>query len=88
MLRRSAITALGFAATATLAHAQAAVEYALKSSGGALSAGRPLYIGVCPVDRSFLDCASRMYPSAFRLTVLALLVLGVIALATRRRAYR
>ena len=50
----------------TVAHAQAAVEYAAKSATSALSGGaRQAHLGVCPLDRTLVPCVKQFYPVTF-----------------------
>ena len=91
MLWRLAVRCVGVVATTTAVYAQAAVEYALRTGAAAASGTRDsLFIGACRVDSSFISCASRTYPTAFKLGLIGLCILIVMALVNhrRRRAFR
>ncbi len=61
-----------------VAYGQAAVEYALKSSGGAAAgSGAPLKIGNCRVDSTLPSCFSQSYPRA---TVVVVALITVLVL--------
>ncbi len=68
---------------APVAWAQAAAEYALQSSRGALSAsGTDAAIAGCSVDASLLTCLSRSYPKT-TIVVASLLTLAILRWLTR-----
>ncbi len=68
---------LALLACTTSAFGQAAVEYALKSSGGAVAASSSAAIGGCKVDATLLSCLSRLYPKT-TIVVVGLLLLLVL----------
>ena len=84
------LPAFGALILAASAHAQAAVEYALKSGSGALSgrAKEPLQLGACRVDSDFVSCVARAYPLGFRLAIVGICLIVLYSLVTRlsRRA--
>jgi len=85
LLSRLALTMLAASACATVGHAQAAAEYALKSSGSAVSGVANGSIGGCRVDSALFTCLSRSYPKT-TIVVIALLTLMILRWLTR--AYR
>ncbi len=65
-------------AYSSIAYGQAAVEYALKSGGSAVSAsGEPATVGSCRVDSSLLTCLSESYPKTM-IVLLALLTILIL----------
>ena len=55
---------------ATVLHAQAALEYATRSAGSALSdAGSEMHIGVCALDIAVVPCVHQYYPTSFYLSI-------------------
>lgn len=86
-LLRLAAGVLAALASATALSAQAAVEYALQSSRGAVSAvGGDAAIGGCKVDSALLACLGRLYPKTM-IVATVLLALFIYGLARRRRVY-
>jgi hypothetical protein len=73
-------------ACATAGYGQAAVEYALQSSGGAVSASasNPIIAG-CRVDSTLLTCLSRSYPKT---TIVVVALLTVMIFRWLTRGYR
>jgi hypothetical protein len=69
-----------FAIPITL-RAQAAVEYGLKSAGGALSSAGGTSIAGCNVDSALLTCLSHSYPQT------AIIIAVVICLLIARWLY-
>ena len=55
---------------ATVARAQAAVEYAAKSSA-VPAAGSGMHVGVCALDTMFVPCVRHFYPLAFYTAIVA-----------------
>jgi hypothetical protein len=85
MLSRLALGTLAVARCATVAYGQAAVEYALKSSGSAVSgSGAPATMGGCRVDSTLLTCLSRSYPTT---TIIVAGLLAVMILWWLARAF-
>jgi hypothetical protein len=74
-------------ALANAAYAQAAAEYAVKSSTGALSgSGSSIHLGACPVDTSLISCVSHYYPVSIQIAILALCVfVGTLMFRRGRR---
>jgi hypothetical protein len=71
-------------ALATIARAQAAVEYAAKSSAAA-AATSGMHLGVCPLDSMLIPCVRQFYPTAFYTAIVAIcLALGVRLLPKSR----
>ena len=86
MLSRLTLIFLASLSCATVGYGQAAVEYALKSSGSAVStSGADATIGGCRVDSSVMTCLSRSYPKTM-VVVIGLLTLMILRWLTR--AYR
>jgi len=84
VLIRLALPPLTSLAVTTFAYAQAAVEYAAKSSSSALSgSGGSARLCACPVDDSFITCLRETYPVAFDVTAVAICVI-VFTLLFRR----
>jgi hypothetical protein len=86
--RRAAFRIIAAAALAAPAYAQAAVEYALKSSGSALS-GDASGAGIlgCRVDSTLPECLIRHYPKG-ALVAACLAALLAIRWLARVRAVR
>jgi hypothetical protein len=84
---RAALRLLFAVSLATAAFAQAAVEYAAKSSQSAMqgSSGGVAHVGACPVDSELISCLSHRYPMAFQGTILAVCAFFVITMMTRNR---
>lgn len=88
MLCRLALIVLAALAGATAGYGQAAVEYALKSSGGAVgAAGANAAIGSCRVDSTLLTCLSHTYRKT-TIIVIGLLVIMILRKLTRMHAAR
>lgn len=88
LLSRLTLTILAALANATAGYGQAAAEYALKSSGGALSAsGAHASIGACSVDATLLTCLSHSYPKT-TIVVIAFVALMIMRQLTRAHAAR
>jgi hypothetical protein len=86
LLSRLTLIILAALSSVTVGYGQAAVEYALKSSGSAVSAGRADgVIGGCRVDSKLLTCLSRSYPKA---TILVIGLMTVMIVRWLTRAYR
>lgn len=85
MATRLALAILAVLAQATDAFSQAAVEYALQSSGGALSASGGASIGGCSVNSTLLACLTRSYPKA-TIVVIGALTLLILRWLIRARA--
>ena len=64
---------VGLVGLATLAHAQAAVEYAAKSSE-VLGAGGGMHLGACPVDSMLVPCLKQSYPTTFYFGIVAICI--------------
>ena len=82
---RIALGILAALANAGGAFGQAAAEYALQSSRGALSASGSGSFGGCSVDSRLLECLTRSYPKA-TIVVVAVLALLILRWLTRGRA--
>lgn len=84
---RNVLGCLCALAMANTAYPQAAVEYAAKSSTGALSgSGSGLHLGACPVDTSLISCVSHYYPVSFQIVILAMCALvGTLMFRKGRR---
>jgi hypothetical protein len=88
LLSRLTLIVLAALTCATVGYGQAAVEYALKSSGSAVSAsGADAAIGVCRVDSTLLTCLSHSYPKT-TIIVIVLLALMVMRYLTRAHSAR
>jgi hypothetical protein len=88
LLARLTLIMLAALASATPGYGQAAAEYALKSSAGALSAnGTAAGIGGCKVDTTVLTCLSHSYPKS-TIVVIALVVLLIMRRLSRAHAAR
>ena len=88
-LRLFQFVALSLFALPVTLLAQAAIEYALRSGDGALSAnGRLATIAGCQVDTSLLTCLSHFYPGTMLLIAMALclIMLGWLSGRGRHRA--
>ncbi len=76
MLSRLVFGILAAVGCSWVAYGQAAAEYALQSSRGAVSAaGEDASIGGCTIGSTLLTCLSRSYP---RTTILVVGLLAVI----------
>lgn len=74
------------AACSSAARAQAAVEYAARSAGTAVSAAaHGMHLGVCPLDRGLVPCVHTYYPGPFYVAVGVICVLFLRLIAGRRR---
>lgn len=71
---------------ATVAHAQAAVEYAAKSATSALAGGASsAHLGACRVDSMLVPCIRQVYPLTFYVAVAAIGVfLGALMYPKRK----
>jgi len=88
LLSRIILRILAALTCATAGYGQAVAEYALKSSGSAVSAsGGVAAIGGCRVDSSLLTCLNRAYPKT-TIVVIALLALMLWRWLARARAAR
>ena len=88
LLSRLTLTILAELTCTTVGNGQAAVEYALKSSGSAVSAsGADATIGVCRVDSTLLTCLSHSYPKT-TIIVIVLLALMLMRQLTKVHAAR
>ena len=88
LLARLILTIPAALACAATACGQAAAEYAMKSSGSALSAGGGHgSIGACRVDATLLTCLSHSYPKT-TIAVIALVALVIMRQLTRAQAVR
>jgi glucose uptake protein GlcU len=88
LLSRLTLIVIAALACANAGYGQAAVEYALKSSGSAVSAsGAPATIGGCLVDAKLLTCLNHSYPKT-TVIVIGLVALMVIRQLTRVHAAR
>ena len=86
LLSRLTLIVIAALSCVTVGYGQAAVEYALKSSGSAVSAsGEDATIGGCRVDSTVMTCLSRSYPKA---TILVIGLITVMILRWLTRAYR
>ena len=84
VLIRLALPPVTSLAVTTAAYAQAAVEYATKSSSSALSgSGGSARLGACPVDGSFITCLRQAYPVTFDVAAVVICVI-VFSLLFRR----
>ncbi len=85
VVSRLAVAILVVLSCATVGYSQAAVEYALKSAGSAVSgSGTGAAIGGCRVDSTVLTCLSRSYPKTF---IIVIGILVVILLWWLAKAY-
>ena len=85
LLSRLTLIILAALACAIDGYGQAAVEYALKSSGSAVPAsGAGAIIGGCRVDSTLLTCLSHAYPKT---TIIVVVLLAVMFLRQLTRAY-
>lgn len=88
MFPRLTLRIVAALACATVGLGQTAVEYALKSSGSAVSAsGQHASIGACRVDSTLLACLSRSYPK-ITIIVIGLLVLAILRWLAKAYAAR
>jgi hypothetical protein len=86
LLSRLTLIVLAALSCATAGYGQAAVEYALKSGGSAVSAsGADATIGGCTVDSTVMTCLGRSYPMT---TILVIALLTLMILRWLTRAYR
>ena len=87
-VRSIRLAALALACTATAA-AQAAVEYAARSSASAVSsAGSDLQMGVCPVNASLFRCMRDYYPLTFKVCVVGICLILAAAIMRSFRSVR
>ena len=84
-LSRLALIVLAPLVCATVGHAQAAAEYALRSSGNAVSTGTNTTIGGCRVDSALFACLGRSYPKT---TIAVIVLLTLLILRWLTRAHR
>ena len=84
-LSRLALIVLAPLVCATVGHAQAAAEYALRSAGSAVSTGANATIGGCRVDSALFTCLGQSYPKT---TVVVIILLTLMILRWLTRAYR
>lgn len=86
VLTRFVLRSFSGLAMATAAYAQAAVEYAAKSSSSALSgSGGGARLGACPVDGTLLTCVRQSYPVVFYAATVAACVFVVSLLFRQGR---
>ena len=85
LLSRLVLRVLAPLTWATVAYGQAAGEYALKSSEGAVSASGTGTIGGCRVDSTLLTCLSHSYPKT-TIVVIGLLAVLILRWLTRAHA--
>jgi hypothetical protein len=64
------------------ARGQAAVEYAIKSAGGAVAGSGGSAVAGCRVDSSLLSCLGRSYPRTMAVVAVVVCLLLVRWLAT------
>jgi len=83
LLSRLTLKILVALACVTVGHGQTAVEYALKSSGSAVSGhAADATVGGCKVDSTLLTCLSRSYPK------IMIMVAGLLAVLIMRQLTR
>jgi hypothetical protein len=83
---RFVLRSLSGLALATAAYAQAAVEYAAKSSTSAISrSGGSARFGACPLDAELITCMKQAYPVTFHVAVAAACVFVVTLLFRQGR---
>ena len=83
---RFVLRSLSGFALATAAYAQAAVEYAAKSSTSAISgSGGSARLGACPVDGALITCVKQAYPVTFHVAVAGACVFVVTLLFRQGR---
>lgn len=71
---------------ATIADAQATVEYAAKSAAGAVSGGvSSAHLGACQIDSMLVPCIRQLYPVTFYVAVVAICVFLLILMFPKRR---
>jgi hypothetical protein len=72
---------------ATVARAQAVVEYATKSATGALTGSSSgVHLGACPVDGTLITCVRQFYLVTFQVVMLAMCVFaGTLVFRKGRR---
>ena len=88
VLSRLVLGILAALACATVGYSQAAVEFALRSSGSAVSgSGAPAAIGGCRVDSTLLTCLSRSYPRA-TIVVVGLVIVIILWWLAKAHASR
>ncbi len=88
-LRLLRFVLLPLLAVPVVLRAQAAVEYAVKSAGGAVAASGGSGIAGCKVDSALLSCLSHFYPRTMMLAavVICLLIVRWLAGHTGYRAH-
>jgi hypothetical protein len=88
LLSRLTLIVLAALSYVTVGYGQAAVEYALKSGGSAVSASRAdAGIGGCKVDSTVMTCLGRSYPKT-TIAVIGLLTLMILRWLTRANRVR
>lgn len=83
---RIVMACAGVGALAPSVRAQAALEYAARSAGTALSSTRAgLHLGVCPLDKGAVSCLHQYYPGPFWIAIVALCFLLYVLFFPKRR---
>jgi hypothetical protein len=83
---RIALRSLSAVSLTSVAHAQAAVEYAAKSATSVLSGGGSgAHMGACPLDSTLIPCIRQFYPVTFYVAVAAICVLLGSLMYPKRR---
>ncbi|MFL6352547.1 MAG: hypothetical protein ACJ74Z_11940 [Bryobacteraceae bacterium] len=72
-------------APGTVAHAQAAAEYAAKSATSALPGGSSAHLGACRIDSTLLPCIRQFYPTTFYVVVAAFCIFLFVLMYPKRR---
>jgi phosphatidylethanolamine-binding protein (PEBP) family uncharacterized protein len=71
---RAVAAALYGGVFATLANAQASLDYAARSVGSVLANGPgDIYVGACPVNGSVVNCVHQYYPTVFNASLVGIL---------------